>query len=137
MASNFASRPTPDDLAKQSVGPSDGAIQSPSTSLVIFIRLKRLTLAITNALQKLNLFQIPATAPICFEFRRELRGRRRRRCIIIHMRFPVKRGLFQSRQLFPLSRARRGGGELSQLQFWFASARSVNGQRLRSRGWYR
>ena len=50
------------------------------------------------------------------------------------MRFPVKRGLLQSRELFSLLGAR--GGELSQLQFRFASNAFISGQRLRLRGWW-
>jgi hypothetical protein len=62
---------------------------SPSTPLGIFVRLERLILAIPNALQKLNLFQIPAAAPVRLELRGEFGFTAGRR---VDMRFPLERG---------------------------------------------
>ncbi|KAH9984495.1 hypothetical protein BJV77DRAFT_1072024 [Russula vinacea] len=65
---------------------------SPSTPLVIqliLVRLKRLILAIPNALQKLSLFQIPAAAPVRLELSAEFGFTTGRR---VDVRFPLERG---------------------------------------------
>jgi hypothetical protein len=90
---------------------------------VIYIRLERLIFAVVYTLQKLDLFQIPAAAPVRLEFGRELRFPPPRRA---HVRLPVERRLFQRSELFQIF-ARGGGWKLGKLLFRFASA----GSRLR------
>lgn len=100
---------------------------SPSPPLDILVRLERLVSAIADALQKLDLFQIAAPAPVRLELRRELGlgGR-------ADVRLPVERGHLQRRQLFPpLSGAR--GRRRGQLQFRLASAGPLGRQSLRGR----
>jgi hypothetical protein len=79
-----------------------------------------LIFALVYALQKLDLFQIPAAAPVRLEFGRELWFPVSRRA---NVRLPVERRLFQRSE--PLQTFVRGGGwKLGKLLFWFASAGS-------------